>query len=46
MAFRLGMLFLAVSSCHARWSVDAWIRRRIFKRPFPALVPAWPRLLV
>jgi hypothetical protein len=44
-ALRVVALVLALSSCHARWSVDAVIRRAI-GRPFPALVPAWPRYLV
>lgn len=38
-------LVLACSSCHARWSVDAAVRRAV-GRPFPALVPAWPRYLL
>jgi len=45
-AMRAIVLILAVSHCHARWSVDAWIRRRIFRRPFAELVPAWPRYLL
>jgi hypothetical protein len=45
MALRFVILILVVSWCHARWSVDAWVRRRI-GRPFPDLVPAWPRLLL
>ncbi|HUS62972.1 MAG TPA: methyltransferase domain-containing protein [Kofleriaceae bacterium] len=36
---------LALSLSHARWSVDAWVRRRI-GRPYPPLVPAWPRTLL
>jgi hypothetical protein len=39
------LLVLAFSPCHARWSVDAWVRRKI-GRPFPELVPAWPRYLL
>jgi len=42
---RVAIGILVLSSCHARWSVDAWIRRRL-GRPFPDLVPAWPRLLL
>jgi hypothetical protein len=42
---RLVVSILAFSQSHARWSVDAWIRRRI-GRPFSALVPAWPRILI
>jgi hypothetical protein len=44
-ALRVVTLVLVLSSCHARWSIDAAIRRRL-GRPFPALVPAWPRLLL
>lgn len=44
-AMRVVVLVLVFSSCHARWSVDAWVRARL-GRPFPALVPAWPRLLL
>jgi SAM-dependent methyltransferase len=43
---RTAVAILAFSSCHARWSVDSWVRRRIFKRPFAELVPAWPRYLL
>jgi hypothetical protein len=39
------LLVLAFSQCHARWSVDAWVRRKI-GRPFPELIPAWPRYLL
>jgi hypothetical protein len=45
MLMRVVFLILALSRCNARWSVDAWIRRRI-GRPMPALVPAWPRYLL
>ncbi len=44
-ALRVATLVLVLSSCHARWSVDAVVRRRL-GHPFPALVPAWPRLLL
>ncbi len=44
-AVRVFVGILVFSSCHARWSVDAWIRRRI-GRPFPDEVPAWPRYLL
>ena len=43
---RTAVAILALSSCHARWSVDAWVRRRILRRPFAELVPAWPRYLL
>ena len=43
--FRITLLVLALSRCNARWSVDAWLARRI-GRPMPALVPAWPRYLL
>jgi len=42
---RAVLMVLAASQCHARWSVDAWLRRR-FGRPFPDEVPAWPRYLL
>ncbi len=44
-ALRVVTLVLVFSSCHARWSIDAVVRRRL-GRPFPALVPAWPRRLL
>jgi hypothetical protein len=43
--FRIVLVILALSRCNARWSVDAWIARRI-GRPPPELVPAWPRYLM
>jgi hypothetical protein len=43
--FRVVLLVLALSRCNARWSLDAWIARRI-GRPMPALVPAWPRYVL
>jgi uncharacterized membrane protein YphA (DoxX/SURF4 family) len=36
---------LALSQCHARWSVDAFIRRKL-GRPMAHEVPAWPRYLL
>lgn len=42
---RLALCILALSQSHAKWSVDAWLRRLI-KRPFAAEVPAWPRYLI
>jgi len=42
---RIVILILACSRCHARWSVDAWVRRRIGK-PLAPEVPAWPRYLL
>ncbi len=42
---RIVIAILALSQCHAKWSVDAWIRKRL-GRPFAALVPAWPRYLL
>jgi hypothetical protein len=44
-AARVFVGILVFSSCHARWSVDAWVRRRI-GRPFPDEIPAWPRYLL
>lgn len=45
MVVRIVALVLALSASHARWSVDAWVWRRL-GRPFPAEVPAWPRYLL
>lgn len=45
MILRIVLVILALSWCHARWSIDAWVWRR-FGRPLPAEVPAWPRLLI
>jgi len=36
---------LAFSRCHARWSIDAIVLRKI-GRPMDHEVPAWPRLLL
>jgi hypothetical protein len=36
---------LAFSQCHARWSIDAWVRARI-GRPMSHKIPAWPRYLL
>jgi hypothetical protein len=42
---RIAVAVLALSGAHARWSVDAWWRRR---RGRPAIdeIPAWPRYLL
>jgi hypothetical protein len=45
MLMRIVFVVLALSRCNARWSVDAWVMRRL-GRPMPALVPAWPRQLL
>lgn len=45
-AMRVVILVLAFSWSHARWSVDAWLRARVLRRPYPAEVPAWPRYLL
>ena len=45
MIFRLVLAILALSQSHAKWSIDAWLWARL-GRPFPALVPAWPRYLL
>jgi uncharacterized membrane protein YphA (DoxX/SURF4 family) len=42
---RIVVAILAFSHGHAKWSVDAWVRRRL-GRPFPREVPAWPRYLL
>jgi hypothetical protein len=39
------LLVLVFSPSHACFSVDAWVRRKL-GRPFPELVPAWPRYLL
>jgi len=36
---------LALSQCHARWSVDAFVRAKL-GRPMSHEVPAWPRYLL
>ena len=46
---RVVLLVLALSGSHAKFSVDAVIRRRIFKRPIGGplgVVSAWPRYLL
>jgi hypothetical protein len=45
MLMRVVFVILALSGCNAKWSVDAWLRRKL-GRPMPALVPAWPRYLL
>jgi uncharacterized membrane protein YphA (DoxX/SURF4 family) len=42
---RTVLTVLPFSMSHARFSLDAWIRRRL-GRPYPAEVPAWPRYLL
>lgn len=42
---RIVVLILALSRCNARWSVDAWVLRRL-GRPMSTEVPAWPRYLI
>lgn len=42
---RVVALILALSGSHARWSVDAWVWRRL-GRPLPRDIPAWPRYLL
>jgi hypothetical protein len=42
---RVVLAILALSRCHARWSVDAWVWRRL-GRPMSTEVPAWPRYLL
>ena len=44
-ALRVVLVILALSQSHARWSVDARLRRRL-GRPFPTTIPAWPRYLL
>jgi hypothetical protein len=45
MIVRIVALVLAVSMSHARWSVDAFVWRKL-GRPMPTEVPAWPRYLL
>jgi len=45
MLLRVVVLILALSRCNARWSVDAWVLRRL-GRPMATEVPAWPRYLL
>jgi hypothetical protein len=45
MLMRVVFVILALSRCNAKWSVDAWIAKKL-RRPMPALVPAWPRYLL
>jgi hypothetical protein len=42
---RIVFPILALSRCNAKWSVDAWVMRRL-GRPMPEEVPAWPRYLL
>lgn len=42
---RIVVGILAFSQCHAKWSVDAWLWRRL-GRPFAQQIPAWPRYLL
>jgi hypothetical protein len=42
---RVAAVTLALSGSHARWSVDAWLRRKLGK-PMRTTVPAWPRYLL
>ena len=44
MLARIVFVILALSRCNARWSIDAWLARRL-GREVPAEVPAWPRYL-
>ncbi len=45
MALRIVLVILALSGCHARWSIDAWLRSKL-GRPRLDSVPAWPRYLL
>ena len=42
---RIVVAILALSQCHARWSVDAFAWRKLGK-PMPHEVPAWPRYVL
>jgi hypothetical protein len=43
--FRIVLMVLALSRCDAKWSIDAFVARKL-GRPPPAEVPAWPRYLL
>jgi hypothetical protein len=43
--FRIAVPLLALSGANAAFSLDAWLRKSLAK-PYPALVPAWPRYLL
>jgi hypothetical protein len=43
--YRVVVPVLTLSRANARFSIDAWIGRKL-DRPPPALVPAWPRYLL
>lgn len=45
MVLRVVLVILALSGCHARWSVDAWVWRKL-GRPLRQDIPAWPRYLL
>jgi uncharacterized membrane protein YphA (DoxX/SURF4 family) len=45
MLSRVVFVILALSRSNARWSVDAWIAKRM-GREVPAEIPAWPRYLL
>jgi len=45
MISRVVFVILALSRCNARWSIDAWLSRRL-GRGVPAAIPAWPRYLL
>jgi Vitamin K-dependent gamma-carboxylase len=45
MLARVVFLILALSRSNARWSLDAWIAKRM-GREVPAEIPAWPRYLL
>lgn len=45
MLSRVVFAILALSRSNARWSIDAWIAKRL-GREMPAKIPAWPRYLL
>jgi len=45
MLARVVFLILALSRSNARWSLDAWVAKRM-GREVPAEIPAWPRYLL
>jgi uncharacterized membrane protein YphA (DoxX/SURF4 family) len=42
---RVALGVLALSWSHARWSLDAWLWKKL-RRPLPETIPAWPRYLL
>lgn len=43
--YRIAVPILTVSRANARYSIDAWVRKKLGKT-LPVVVPAWPRYLM